>query len=280
MGIATWAPMKGHSKMNERSGRDILYEMAVPGRMLVFIDDSGTPGKPLPDLAADFHFLCGVAMTSDAYAAAKDRILSELLTIGNGIREFHTVEIVNPSKTSPWRGVSLDARQEALVAAIDVLKGAASSILHCFVSGEQYDAELKPRILAAVGRAQSPKNALQHVFFNSLIPFLQRTGEDVAIVMDSVAPLSNAIRIQAAADPIRLYEGGVIHVDSKDEPGIQLADLTAYMVNRVYHARQRLMEGKKNPFDEIIVDAVFDLLPKFINVLELPPNKSESSTQS
>jgi hypothetical protein len=255
--------------MSGRTGRAILDELTRPGRVLVFIDDGGTSGKPLPDLAKDFELICGVAMKSEVYVDAKKHLLTALRAIGKGVTEFHAAEIVNPPSSSPWRAVSLAERQDALITLIGILRDAASAVLHCFVSGEQYNAEWRHRLAAFGVRPLPTKAALKDVFFNNLIPFLQATGDEVAIVVDASKELSSAISIQQVADPESLYEGGVIHVDSRDEPGVQLADVAAYMVNRVHHVRQRLLDGKCGPFDELIVDAAFELRPKFVNLLEL-----------
>lgn len=64
--------------MIARDGRQILDELSLPGRTVVFVDDSGTPGKPLRGLARDFHYICGIAMPSTAYAHAKRELLAEL----------------------------------------------------------------------------------------------------------------------------------------------------------------------------------------------------------
>jgi Protein of unknown function (DUF3800) len=258
--------------MSSRTGRAILDKLATPGRVLVFIDDSGTPEKPLPDLAEDFELICGIVIMSESYADVRKQLLAELRAIGNGVTEFHAAEIVNAPRSSPWQTVSLATRYDALRKLIAILKDTVSVVFHCFVSGEQYNAELKHKASVSGIQPLETEKALRHVFFNNLIPFLQTTGQKTAIVVDSSKELSSAIRIQRAAEPPSFYEGGVIYVDSRHEPGVQLADIAAYIMNRVHHVRQRLLDGKRGPFDELVINAAFDLSSKFVNVLDPAPS--------
>ncbi len=107
------------------------------------------------------------------------------------------------------------------------------------------------------------KTALWKVFFDCLIEVFRKRGEDYAVVVDSPKRLRNVIKIHASRYPEGLYEG-VIFADSRDEKGLQLADLAVYMVNRSHHIAQREADGKLlNQFDRLIKAAMTRIMAAF-----------------
>jgi hypothetical protein len=249
------------------TGNEILTGLSRGGRDLVFVDDTGTSGKPIPVLASDFRLLCAVILPSDRYDAVK-RILSlGLRKLDPGLREFHATEIVNPGSRSPWKAVSIAKRLEALGLLGDQLLTHAELVAFVYVSGEQFNAELLPRILERGGPQIDYKAALADVFFKVLLQFMRRKGEEMAIVVDSPHPLPNEIKIQGVRDPMGVYQGGIIYSESWREEGLQLADIAAYTLNRAFHIKQRRADGKGNRFDEAI-DRLFERLrPKALDLL-------------
>jgi len=216
--------------------------------MLVFVDESGTSGKPLPNLARDFFLMCGVCMPSERYKIARAEMIAALTKVSSGIEEFHATEIVNPSK-SEWKSLSFEARLNLLALLVDQLVDNAEFVGLCYVSGEQY-----PQLVAAAGRdpGMTYKTAVRKVFFDSLINLFRTSGGDYAVIADSPKRLSNEIKIQRSSYPEGLLEEGVIYADSRHVAGLQLADLAAYMVNRSFHINQRQLDGKSNEFDRIV----------------------------
>jgi hypothetical protein len=237
---------------NMKNGSDILEGLCDPGRMLVFVDESGTSGKPLPNLACDFFLMCGVSIPSERYRSVKVELTAALSALSPPIEEFHAAEILNPSR-SEWKSVSPETRLHLLGLLTDLLADNAEFVGLCYVSGEQY-----PKLVTAAKKdpKMTYKTALRKVFFDCLIGLFRTSGQDYAIVADSPKRLRNEIKIQASRYPEGLYEKGVIYADSRHVEGLQLADLAAYMVNRIYHINQRQLDGRLNQFDRIIESAL------------------------
>ncbi len=180
------------------------------------------------------------------------------------IDEFHATEIVNPKSKSEWKSVSPEIRLHLLELLIGLLADNAEFVGLCYVSGKDYH-----RMLAAAAKdpGMTQKTALWKVFFDCLIEVFRKRGEDYAVVVDSPKRLRNVIKIHASRYPEGLYEG-VIFADSRDEKGLQLADLAAYMVNRSHHIAQREADGKLlNQFDRLIKAAMTRI--RLIHLLEV-----------
>jgi len=90
----------------------------------------------------------------------------------------------------------------------------------------------------------------------------------MAIVVDSPTALPDKIKIQGVREAAGVYKGGIIYAESWREEGLQLADLAAYTLNRVFHIKQRLADGKANRFDEVI-DGLYKRLRTKLIVVDL-----------
>jgi len=246
---------------------EILAGLRQPGLDVAFVDETGTSQKPLTGLAADFVMMCAVVVPSEGYQAVKSAIQDALVDVDQGIREFHATEIVNPDSKSLWKGVPLAKRLKAFDFETALLVDAAESVLYTYISGEQYYRDFVPRILQAGGTKMDHKAALKKVFFARLPGRMRHPNRKAAVVLDSEVSLHDAIKIQDIREPEWFYEGGVIHAESWVEEGLQLADLAAYTLNRVFHVKQRRLYGKSGPFDDRI-DALYGRLrPKLIDLL-------------
>jgi hypothetical protein len=66
-----------------------------------------------------------------------------------------------------------------------------------------------------------------------------------------------------------VFDDGVFRLDSKLVPGLQLADLAAFPLNRIHHIRARREQGRKPaPFDGIIEGVLRDNWEKYRCVLD------------
>ena len=250
------------SKDNDRFGKEILDGLCDLGRFLVFVDETGTSGKPLAHLGGDYVLICGVCMSSETYRCVKTQLADILTEMGPEIDEFHATEIVNPKVRSPWRQISLRERVHLFEQLAQILVKSAEFICLCQVSGEQY-----PQIMAGINPKMTYKTALQNVFLTSLHRLCLVEEMDTAIIVDSTTPLHDAIKIRLFRAPVGFYEGGVIYADSRNELGLQLADLAAFMLNRIHHIKRRQIEGKSSPFD-IPIEAVLNSI-RLIDLLRL-----------
>lgn len=250
------------------TGDEILAGLLDPGRQLLFVDDSGTSGKPLPDLAADFRLLAGVQIPSDRYPHVKAQMQALRAPLPFEIAEFHIKELINPSEKSAWRKVSIDERLKTLASLLDLVTGNVERVLYCFVSGEQFKDELRPRLVAGGSKIKDHEVALEQVFFTRALDHIRKSGGEAAIIFDSDVALVDELMIQTLARPEGIYQSGIIRLDSREEEGLQLADFVAFGLNRLHHARQKAIDGRANEFDEFFVNAISAMTPKIINVLQ------------
>lgn len=130
--------------------------------------------------------------------------------------------------------------------------------------------------LQEIGIDMKHKPALHKVFFDALIstwcPGAQSwiNGREIALVFDSEKDLGcEDMALQSMRSPEGFYEGSLIHVDSRVEIGVQLADVVAYTFNRIHHAHHRQILGRTNAFDELILNAAERLTPKLIQLLDI-----------
>jgi hypothetical protein len=240
-------------------------------RALVFVDDGGTPGKPLPTLAGDFHLMVGVVIPSEKYRALSNEMQATLLALRPDLhlREFHAAEIVNKGpKHSPWRQCSEVERRSAILFLGEILSRVADCIAYVYASGEQMDERLV-RVAKERGVPRvSCKVAVEKVFLKLVVTHVQRTAEQVAIVADSREPRNQDIKIMEFTRRHEgLYQNSVIYADSMAVCGLQLADFAAYAINRLFHIRERAKNGRIGPFDELLLDAASRVQKKMVNLL-------------
>lgn len=116
-------------KTRNKTGAEILAGFCDSGRILIFVDDSGTPQKPLPKLAGDYALMCGICMESEKYKAVKKELRAVLNELG--IDEFHAKNIVYPG-SSQWRKVRPQRKREDIISLLtDVVEKNVEKILFC-----------------------------------------------------------------------------------------------------------------------------------------------------
>jgi len=149
--------------------------------------------------------------------------------------------------SSPNSSLPVAKRLDALQFLADRLVEQADLVLFTCVSGEQFNTEILPRLIELGAPTMGHEAALRHVFFNSLLRFMRAMRGELGIIVDSRVALPDAIKIQAVREPLGIYEGGVIYADSSAEEGLQLADLAAYTLNRMFHVKQRRLARPSQP---------------------------------
>ncbi len=242
-------------------GEQILSELSNPGRKLVFVDETGTSGATLRDIGSNFEVMCGIIAPSERYKNVKTTLQKALARIGFGVKEFHATEIVHPTSKSAWKSISFENRQMVFTEIVDALVEFAEQIFYLLLSEKQYYNQLKPKSLERGGDSLNHEAALRKAFFGGLIRQLPRPNMETAIIIDSKKALPDAIEMQELCDPTGFYLGSVIYVDSSEEEGLQLADLAAYLINRIFRVRERLTAGKFNNFDEIVENGYSRIKP-------------------
>ena len=257
------------SNAESSNGNALLDNLLLPGRLIVFVDDSATDSKQRPpNLAADFECLCGLEMTSEAHAKA----IVMAPPIPHGIEEFHAVDILNPSNPNPWKGVSARERADVLRGLFMCVQGCAKRIYHGFYSGEQMrdtpEMIARPQLMA-----EGPKSALETVFRNCLVPHLLGSAIKPVIVWDSGKNATEKMKVEELRWPDSYNTCEIMHTDSRFVFGLQLADLVAYSYNRRFRIKYRAEQGTANELDEAILDGLLLLTERFVEVLDLPDSQ-------
>ena len=247
------------------SGEEILARLEEDGRTLLFIDESGTSEKPLPELEKDYMVYCGVEFDSVNYSNICKIMNDKLLSINSDVQEFHATEIVNPKKKSPWYKASYEERIDSLLLLSELISNYCTIAPYCYISKKQYN------FLVAGTPAEklTHKEGLKKVFFNSVLSTKRMKNKKFAVIFDSEKKLDNEIKIQSVSlERDLLYEDGVILASSIALPGLQLADYAVYILNRIHHSAHRVRTGKHNKFDEVIIESVDILKPKYMDLLK------------
>jgi len=66
---------------------------------------------------------------------------------------------------------------------------------------------------------------------------------------------------------MNIYQNGIFYLPSNIIPGLQLADLAAYLINRVSYIKERAEKGKESPFDNELLEIYDHTKNKFKNLL-------------
>ncbi len=235
-----------------------------PSLTAVFVDDSGTQAGVIPRevLMPDYLLLAAVILPAGPKYLALERQMAQWKTdasneIGAAVKELHTVEIVNPRSRSVWRDISQETRRLFLKRAYDLLQEYSLGFPFMGIGKEQYDELLaKVQELARpfpdVRRWSRQKYGLEVVFCKSLAGHLPPRFGRLVIVWDEDSSRSNELW-QIFKPDVPVWSSGVVYLPSESCAGLQLADLTAYTFNRMFHIRNKELEGDElGPIDAII----------------------------
>ena len=231
---------------------DLHAELSVPGRRLVFCDDTDLDGKPVAALEPDIRILVAVELTSDAYDGAATEIADHLASLG--MAEFHATEVANPKTKSPWKTVDKSKRIEALRWLAGLFGSLEARVAYTRIPKGQFN-ELKGQAqkLGAVG--VDFKSGLKRVFLRCLFEELKQAVEPSLIVLDQDQSTAEP-KAQHWPEGEFLVGGGPFVAQSHDVAGLQLADLAAWSIGRHLRHGKRFHEGGATPFDEVAMEVV------------------------
>lgn len=249
----------------------LQQELCLPGKLLVFIDDSGTTGQPLGNvLVRDYVIHAATVVRSDDYPSFLNEHQA-LLSRHPGIDEFHTVELVNGR--GQWEGRNIAERLEAFNSFDSLLRRLGQLVLHVGIGVEQYSelmSQVQKSILAPGNwKWKSHSEGARAVLLKSIVPQVRATfGELPLVLVEDADNERNDCCEQMFAPDVNVFADGVFRVDSRIVPGIQLADFAAYPLNRIYHIKSRLNQSRDpGPFDDLILDRYLANREKYRSVL-------------
>lgn len=242
---------------------DVFSQLEKPGHTLVFCDETNVTDAPADaEVVPNLRIQCALVIQSDAYikiaAAMKERL--KIL----GPTEFHATEIVNPTKSSSWKPISIQNRLDAFDFLKDSILKTTMRILYAFVGPEQYVNELSVAAEKIKGESINMGYiaALKTVFLRSLFEQLAPMDSPVTLVFDQDKPQSSPT-IELWPEGNFLFGGGPIAANSADIPGLQLADMIAFSLGRYMRNRKLWQENEPKPFDLIVLELLVNMENKF-----------------
>ena len=235
--------------------KQLLENLTQPGRSLVFCDDTDIAPHPVPWLQPDLRILVAVELGSEAYAAAAADMTARLASLG--MPEFHAAEIANPNGKSPWKAVTPDARASALHFLAAVFNGSGARVHQAHVPKSQFaDLKAQAQLVGKVGVGF--KIGLKRVFLRCLFDHLAAAGGETIVVIDQDKPLAEPV-VEQWPEAVFLVGGGPIAARSIDVPGLQLADMAAWSINRMLCRRPCFDDGTATDVDRAALELVGNL---------------------
>lgn len=232
-----------------------LANLTEPGRTLVFCDDTDIAPQPVPWLQPELRILVAVEISSEAYTVAAAELAARLAILG--MPEFHATEIANPGGKSPWKAVSSDERASALHFLADVLNASGARVHQAHVPKAQF-AEVKAEAELTGKVGVGFKMGLKRVFLRCLFDHLAAAGGEAIVVLDQDKPLAKPV-VEHWPEAAFLVGGGPIAARSIDVPGLQLADMAAWSINRMLCRRPCFDDGSATDIDRAALELVGNL---------------------
>jgi hypothetical protein len=246
----------------------LVADLAVPGRILAFCDETDLTGQATSTMVADIHLHAAVVLPSDDYSALATSLAAALETFG--VAEFHATDIVNNGKKSAWYERSKDDRLAALATICDALCTSDVHVYYVHVPKAQYNAyaaALPPGSLDADHKAGVKTR------FRELIAEFLETATPAVVVADKDKN-TKSIGLAKVDGGDHLIGGGIILAGSEQVIGLQLADAAAYLIGRYLRRRDGMIaigdEEMIEDFDRLVAETVGRLHGRLHSLLSAP----------
>jgi hypothetical protein len=246
---------------------DLFAAMEEPGHLLVFVDDGGTPSRPIPTLVRDFAVYAAVLIPSDAYSSLIDHAELTLRQVVPQAPEFHATEVVNPKRDSPFFGRPVADRVQLIERWGDLVVRYAQRVPYGYIGVDQHRQLQEEH--PALDVPSDHHAALRLAFYSAMFKMVRQWH-----------PLGSLIVVEDECNTRRLCSEVVIlprvgalndsihYLPSHLTVGLQLADLVAYAVNRQFHSRWRQRQGKHGIFDSALAQLLDRLRGQLYHVFE------------
>ena len=228
----------------------LAEQLLVPGRTLVFCDDTDLPGQPLATLQPDLRILVAVQMPSDDYAELSTSIAAALER--HEVDKFHATDIATGNRS--WLGRAEVERVEAMSFLADQLGAHAARIGAVWLPKGQFS-EIKKGAeqLGKVGVGF--KHGLRRVLVRSVVSRLAYGSKPAMLWLDQDRPVA-APQVEHWPEATFLVGGGPVVSPSHLTHGLQLADLAAWSVQRFMVKRAGFDDGTATPIDDLAMRVV------------------------
>lgn len=255
------------------TANELLAGLGQSGRRLVFCDDTDIAGHKVPWLEPDLRILVAVEMDSEAHVKAAAEMAPCLARLG--MEEFHAAEMANPNKKSPWKAVAPAERAEALHVLAGILNRCGAYFYQARVPKAQFTS-LKARAQQEGKVGVGFRHGLKRVFLRCLFEHLAGADRPSLVVIDQDKPLAHPV-IEHWPEASFLVGGGPIAACSKDVPGLQLADMAVWSINRMLCRRPCFDDGSATAFDHAALEVVGNLNGGFGDLIAMSAAADPSS---
>jgi hypothetical protein len=221
-------------------------KLVVPGNILVFIDDTGTPEKPLgAHLVRDYKAHVAIVVKSENYAAYLDEHKRFLNTYPSA-EEFHAVDVFQGRKE--WKHCDVETRRRAFETFVDMVGQWVEMAYFIGIGIDQYN-ELTQKAQAIAPlypenvQWNSHSEGSRIVLLKSIMGRIQNAYQRPIVVIEDAESQKIDVMEHMFQESCNVHNASVYRIDSKNIPGLQLADLAAYCFNRRYHIIAKQKDG-------------------------------------
>lgn len=245
---------------------DLQRVVAELSHQFIFIDDGGAGHHNFaPEVLVQNHLTyTGVIVRPDQLGPlheAHRQWLAAAQGDAPGVEEFHATVLVNPKKADAWKGVSdTGVRANHLRQAAELFLPHVDIVIHGHIGEKQYRelvdenaAEIDELYDHVQSALRTHRDGLEKAFHTAIACAVKETGNPTVVVQDE-GRYHEAFKHQYD-DDVPIWQGGVIYHPSHAWPGIQVADLTSFVLSRQYCIADKRRQGKSlNRFDEACRD--------------------------
>jgi hypothetical protein len=245
-------------------------EISRPNRLLIFVDDSGTPGQLNQYLAKDFVIYSAIFMNSDNYHKFSECALNTFKECELTIHEFHTTDMVQGIKD--WENIPITKRLSIIKKWGEFLERYVEIIPHLNIGSEQYNEMMDQAKSQNVNIEKKQKNGLYKAFkiflYKKLVHYYN--NQEIIIIQDEINQKQSCYYVIKNPSNLKIFKNAIFYQNSRGFLGLQLADLAAYIINRMHIISSRIPENngiktviseenlkrfsEENPFDKIIFE--------------------------
>jgi hypothetical protein len=239
-----------HAKIDAPAALDLIGQLSLPGRTLVFCDDTEISGQPIATLEPDLRILAAVQLSSEGYATIDAAMTAALESYG--VAEFHATDIATGN--GAWKDRPENERVAALRFVAGQLATHATRIGAVWLPKGQYsglkkDAEKLGKV--GVGFRHGLKRAL----VRSVVSRLATGSRPAMLWLDQDTPIA-VPKVEHWPEAKFLIGGGPVASPSHLVRGLQLADLAAWSIQRFLLKRAGFDDETATAIDDVACEVV------------------------
>lgn len=211
---------------------DLKKELLKNDRLLVFMDDSGTPGSNEYPLVKDFMISVAVLLNSDSYQKFLKEAKDSLQPFGDV--EFHTTDVV--SGKNDWDGICITQRLDLIEKWGKMLHEYATFIPYVNIGKRDYE-KLASSDHPNIKELPKQKEGIRTALFNYILANSKNECPDkkFIVIHDNYDKTQNMVwHFNNLDKQTKLFRRCIFFQDSKNIMGLQLADLAGYIINRMH----------------------------------------------